>query len=383
MLVVRDFHIVKVDGKLFVHQPSNQLLLKLISLMGKISVLSWVKEESAKEDALVPLVESDKLEVIEIPDNLSIQKKIKSIKKVVRDADSLSLKFCFIDSFIACHYAIKYKKPFIIESGAYAFASLWHHGGSIKYKLASFPINWLAKHYHAKAKDIIYVSKHYLQNRYPSKANQIGCSDAILPDVSSDVLESRMEKINGMTDITLGLVGNTSVQYRGHDTLIEVMALLRKKGYNVCVRFAGSSNGKKERLQFARELYVEDNVFFDGLLDQEGIFNWIDNIDILVMPTLAETLGRSILEGMSRGCPVVGSQETAIPEQIGSDCIAPARDVSAISNIIEHMIIDREYMKLCARENFWRAKKYNSEITDKVRKQFYNDFYERNEINQI
>ena len=63
------------------------------------------------------------------------------------------------------------------------------------------------------------------------------------------------------------------------------------------------------------------------------MFEWIDNLDILVMPTLAESLGRAVIEAMSRGCPVIGSIETALPEQIGSDCITYARNADSIAEI--------------------------------------------------
>lgn len=382
MLVVRDIHLIKKDDRLYVNNSSpNKLFEKLIAQIGKITLLAWVKEAPIENiSSLVPLLPSPDLTVVEIPVKLGLKEKIQIIKNAVKQAKALSLKFCFFDSFLACHYSRKYNKPFVIESGAYAFASLWHHGGSIKYKLAALPINWLAKFYHAKAKYIIYVSKHYLQQRYPSDANQVGCSDAILDDVSDDVLERRIARIETEKKYTLGLIGDTNVGYRGHDTLIKVMAELRNIGYDVHVRFAGNPSGESERRNYAKTLNVEEFICFDGLLSQDEVLQWIDDIDILVMPTLAETLGRGVIEAMSRGCPVIGSEETALPEQIGCDSITGARNVGGIVQIIEHMLNDKEYMKLCAKENFWRAKKYNSDITDRVRKSFYSNFYKENGI---
>lgn len=380
MLVVRDIHYIKINGNLYVkNTASNDLLRLQIEQMGKVSVMAWITEDpNEKAKNLYPLLQSPNLEVIEIPADLPFRKKVLQIKKIVKQAESLSIKFCFIDSFIACHYARKYKKPYIIESGSDAFTSSWFHGGSLKYKIFAIPYEFLTKYYHAKAKNIIYVSKTFLQRKYPSKAYQIGCSDAVITDVGLDVLNRRISKIQKSRNYKLGLIGNTSVEYRGHDTLIDVMRLLREKGYNVQVCFAGSDTGKAKRMEFATSLGVEKYVHFDGYLSKEEIYTWIDGIDILVMPTLQETLGRAVIEAMSRGCPVIGSIETALPEQLGSDCIAPARDVDGIARIIENMIIDVEYMKLCSIENYWRAKKYSNSITGRIRKIFYDDFYERN-----
>ena len=117
--------------------------------------------------------------------------------------------------------------------------------------------------------------------------------------------------------LTLGLIGAARVAYRGHDTLIRVMAKLRRAGYDVRVRFLGDDKGKESHIAVAEREGVAEYVSFDGYRTQEGVFEWIDGIDILVMPTLSETLGRAVIEAMSRGCPVIGSAETALPEQIG------------------------------------------------------------------
>lgn len=380
MLLVRDIHFLKINGILYlVGSSSNHLYMNHIYQMGKISLLAWITEDnSMKTDKLVPLLQSPDIEIIELPNNLTFFEKIKKIKKFVKEADSLSIKFCFIDSFIACHYAKKFSKPYVIESGTDAFASSWYHGGGVKYKVFAYPYEQLTRYYHATSKFIIYVSKFFLQKKYPSKAFQLGCSDTVLPDVPKNVLDIRLERINHQQKYTLGLIGSSSVEYRGHDTLIYVLSELRKRGHDITVRFAGSKSGINKRTKLSKSLGINDFVSFDGYMTQEEIFNWIDEIDILVMPTLQETLGRAVIEAMSRGCPVIGSAETALPEQIGSDCIAPARNVKAIADIIENMIINKTYMKLCAIENYWRAKKYSNEITNNLRKDFYDEFYRRN-----
>lgn len=380
MLIIRNEKFVKINEKIFLMgSSSNELYLNNIYQMGDITILGWLidnfEEENSKK---IELLQNDRLHIILYPDCLPLRKKAKLIKKHVKEAECLSLKFCFIDSFIACHYANRYKKKYVIESGTDAFKSTWYHGGSIKYKLGAIPYEMLTKYYHWKAENVIYVSKKYLQNKYRSTGNQIGCSDTVLMDVSDDILQNRIKRIElDKTKIVLGLIGAARAEYRGHDILIRTASALVDKGYDIEVRFLGSKKGKEKRSSLANSLKIQDKVYFDGYKDKKGVYEWIDNIDILVMPTLAETLGRAVIEAMSLGCPVIGSSETALSEQLGSDCIASARDIKAISLIIEHMILDREYMKYCAYENFYRAKKYNSNVTNKERKKFYDEFYMR------
>lgn len=380
MIIVRNEHFIKVDGKLYIEgSSSNELYINNIEQMGRIQILGWITEKNNNK-GLVPLMDDDRISVIEVPVDTTFLEKVKLIKDIVKHATCLSLKFCFIDSFIACHYANRYNIPYVIESGTSAFLSTWYHGGSLKYKLMAIPYELITRYYHRKAHNIIYVSKRYLQSQYPSKAFQIGCPDVVLPDVDEDVLNARLNKIDAMTTITLGLIGSTTVEFRGHDRLISVAALLRQKGYNVKVRFLGNKDGSKDRMKHAEKYGITDLLIFDGYKNKKGVYEWIDNIDVLVMPTIQETLGRAVIEAMSRSCPVIGSSETALPEQIASDCIASAYDINAIASIIEQMINDRNYMKLCAYENYYRAKKYSSKITNQVKKNFYNKFYQRYDI---
>lgn len=382
MLIVRnEKFVVSNDTIYIVGSSSNALYRNNVEQMGSISILGWqLKEDEVDITKLEALEDNPSINVILHPIEAQFLEKVKIIEEEVKKAESLSIKFCFVDSFIACHFSNKYNKPYVIESGTDASSSSWYHGGSIKYKLITPPYQLITKYYHKKAKYIIYVSKHFLQKKYPSKATQIGCSDAVISPVDEKVLMQRIEKIKRLSDcqgspkIVLGLIGAASVAYRGHERLIRVAKTLKEKGYVVEVRFLGSDRGKEKHLKTASDLGLSDAVIFDGYRTKQGVFEWIDNIDVLVMPTLQETLGRAVIEAMSRGCPVIGSLETALPEQIGSDCIVSAKDINGIAQILEHMLLDNEYMQYCAYENYYRAKKYYSNVSNSMKRKFYDIF---------
>ena len=170
------------------------------------------------------------------------------------------------------------------------------------------------------------------------------------------------------------MIGANSVGYRGHDTLLKAVAKLRKDGTNCRVRFLGGGNPSRWE-KMSEDLGISDFVSFDGSLPHGvEVLNWIDDIDILVMPTRAESLGRAVIEAMSRGCPVLGTIETGIREQIGSDCLFHAGDCAAIVQKVEYMISDKSYMEYCAQENFYRSYKYSNAETDRIRNAFYKEF---------
>ena len=376
MLIIRNDNFVIQNNEVYIiGSASNELYANNIFQMGQIEILGWTID-SPNVNGLEKLILNPKMKLYLYDNKLSFYQKCKIIKKHVIKANTISLKLCIKDAMIACYYANKYKKKYVIESGSDAFASAWYHGGGIKYKIAAIPFELLARYYHKKAKYIIYVSQKYLQKKYKSNAYQIGCPDVVLDKVSEKILENRIKCINLTTSkFTLGLIGSTNVEYRGHDTLIKVASILNREGYDIDVRFLGNTKGKEKRMKIARLEQIKDKIYFDGYREKKGVYDWIDQIDVLVMPTLTETLGRAVIEAMSRGCPVIGSIETALIEQIPSDCLTESKNINQICNILRHMFNSKDYMKNCAYENFYRAQKYLSSETNIIRKNFYDNFY--------
>lgn len=377
MILVRGDKFIKEGSKLYIVGSSSNKYYRLAAqTMGKFKLMGWLIDKGHYDlSHLEVFDEHNNVELILNDNKASFWQKLKIIQNQVKQADCVCVKMSLTNSIIACFFAILYRKPYMMESAVDCYASLRYHDGFL-YKLAALPVDLIVKLEHRLAKHIIYVSKFYLQHKYPSKARQIGCSDAILDCPSDDVLYKRLKKIDTNEGIfVLGLIGSTDASYRGHDVLIKVSSRLIKKGYDVRVRFLGGGTKQSKLLELAEALGVKDKIEFCGRLQHNEVLSWIDEIDILVMPTLAESLGRAVIEAMSRACPVIGSVETALREQIGSDCLAYARDIEQITFAIENIITRKEYAKTCAYENFYRAQKYSSDYTYSLRREFYNEFY--------
>ncbi|MDY2594656.1 MAG: glycosyltransferase [Oliverpabstia sp.] len=260
--------------------------------------------------------------------------------------------------------------PYMVNIVADPWDSYWNHSNLGKIVAPFFCLALKKAAYQAPF--VSYVSRRYLQNRYPSKGEMGACPDVFLETPCMSVLEKRIERIKAQASdkVTIGLIGSTNVGYRGHLTVIKAVAELKKRGIICQAKFLGG-DANEHWNNVIQEFDVEDRVLFCGRVQgQEAVFKWIDDIDILVMPAKAETLGRAIIEAMSRGCPVIGSLETAIGEQIGSDCLCSASDYSTVADLIEKMISNKAYMKYCAQENFYRSYKYCNEQNDEARNSF-------------
>lgn len=294
------------------------------------------------------------------------------ITKQMKDADVAVIRLPSNLGYLACSIARKLNKPYMIEVVGCTWDDLWNIG-SVTGKVYA-PISFLIeKKCVKKAPNVLYVSRRFLQNRYPNKHFNMGCSDTNINPSDISVLERRIEKIQNMnssTEIRIGLIASLNVGYKGHDTAIFALKDIIKKYKNVKLCFLGDGDKTKWE-NLAKKNGVLSNVEFSGALPGgEPVLNWIDNLDIFIMPSLQETLGRALIEAMSRGCPCIGGAGTAVPEQLPDDCIHGRKNYKELADMVCYMLGNPQYMRLCAEENYQRSKKYSEDILN-IRRDYF------------
>ena len=302
------------------------------------------------------------------------------IRSVIRDtvlsADCVIARLPSALGYVACHEAIRTGTPWAVEVVGCPRDALWNYGTALG-KGATLPYRWLQRHYVKRAQYAIYVSRHFLQDRYPCKGFAVGCPDASIPVSDIDVLTRKLKYLDEGwkgRPVYFGLVGSLDVGFKGHDTAIRALAAIKDRLPEFRLKILGAGRSERWRA-LAAECGIADKVVFDGTLAAgDAVFAWLDDLDVFLMPSLQETLGRALLEAMSRGCPALGSRETAIPEQLGDDCVHPAKDFKELGRLIVQMLGNPEYMRLCALENFYRARKYSDQLVDGKRGEFWGRF---------
>lgn len=308
--------------------------------------------------------------------NFFLEKKIpfnlKGIFLKVKNCDYLVIRLHSFLGLIAYIAGRKYKKKILVELVNDPETSLWYHGGII-YKIIMPFFVAVLKIVVKNTPYVHYVSQEYLQKKYPTNGSPLACADILLDPVEENVLKQRLSNTKSMlTDsVILGLIGGYNLRYRGHVTLYKAAKILKKRGHNITLRFLGGGN--PERLKrIAEKMGIKDNVVFDGYYsNREDINKWLDQTSILVMPTKAETLGRSVIEAMSRGCPVIGSSDTALREIVPNDCLVYSSDYKMIVAIIEKMLKEPEYYKEKCINSYSHAKKFYKNILLEKRQRFY------------
>ena len=290
----------------------------------------------------------------------------------IETSDAIIVRLPSVLGLLAARKAKQKCKPYLIELVGCPWDALWNH--SWKGKLVA-PFMWYSTKKAVKnAPYVLYVSSNFLQKRYPNNFNNISCSDVDLQPVKQDVLDQRLEKIKNMNKnkpLVLCTIANVDVKYKRQDLVIKAISELNIQGYNFEYRLVGGGN--TTHLQSIAEKYgVADKVIFEGSVPHEKVFDYLDDIDIYIQPSDAESHGRVILEAMSRGCPCIGSSTGGIPELIDASFIFERRNVNELIDILASF--DREKMIKQAKRNFEFAKRFDKNLLDDKRNEFLLSF---------
>ena len=160
--------------------------------------------------------------------------------------------------------------------------------------------------------------------------------------------------------IKIGIVGYF-IKSKGQIESLEILKRLLKENLKVQLYFYGeydtNSEYYKEIVKIISNNNLTDNVFFCGYKKQDEIYN---NIDFLLNCSNFEAFGRTIIEAMSYGIPVI-SKNTGGPKEI----ITHSQDGFLYNNIAEA----QTYIMQCVNNDLY----YNTislNAQEKVEKQF-------------
>lgn len=299
-----------------------------------------------------------------------------SLKKEIMKSDFIIARLHSVNGFLAVYYAKKNAKKILIEQVGCPFDSLWNYGGFSGKILA--PIFFFAnKRAVRKADYIIYVSEVFLQGRYPSNAKSIACSDVNLEEIDQSVLEQRLNKINTNHRILkLGMIGSLNVNFKGHEQAIRALPLIKKSFECVELHILGS--GEKNKWQkLASSLGVNNNVFFDGTLPSgKAVYDWMDSLDIYLIPSLQEGMPRALIEAMSRALPAIGNDVGGIPELISSEYIVQKRNYKCLAKKVTLLAKNKNEMKKQVTANFKRALDFDKSSLESKKNKFYRGILE-------
>lgn len=303
------------------------------------------------------------------------------VKKELNDylnrSDCVILRLPSVLGLISLQICKKNRIPYLIEVVADAFDSYYNYGTLIG--RFSAPIyDYLIRKAVFPCKYILYVTREYLQTRYPHSEHSlsIGITNANINPVSDEIMNYRIDKINKMSlaSVKCGQIGNLNVRYKGYHVMLKALSILKNEGLSVSYHIVGGGDSD-DILKEASKLNVDDMVVIRGKLPHDEIDRFLDEIDIYVHPSYQEGLPRVVVEAISRGCPCLTSNVAGTPELISEKYLHNCGDYEKLYSDIKRLIFHKNEMKAAANENFNHAKEYYSPVLDQKRRVFYNMFF--------
>ncbi len=301
---------------------------------------------------------------------INFPKVYKKIKEEIKKNDIVIVRLPSMQGLVACFILRKSNKPYIIEVVSNGFDSIYYHD-KIKGKILAPILHYLNKYSIRNADNIIYVTNNYLQNVYPNTKNPLACSDVVITEISDKLLEKRIDKIKNYKNkaIKIGLVGSYDLNYKGHELAIKAISEVSKT-HNVELHFLGRGN-KNRWLKMAKINRIDSVLYFDKPLKPGKAMNeWLDDIDILLVPSKIEGLPRIVVECMSRGGIIVASEVGEIPFILDSKNVFPWNSVQQFSNRIAYLLNNPKEMINIARTNSIKASEYSMVKLSKIRNNY-------------
>lgn len=379
------------DGRLNVDSQNNyygvgyndETFRRYYTIADNLKVLMRVHElKKGESTSKLSQIRVSPFEVIRVPNISSISGQITNklrakniIKNAVYNADYIVVRLPSVIGGIALSEAKKQNKKYVVEVVACVWDSLWNH--SWKGKLVA-PFQFAFTRYQVRnSQSVIYITNQFLQSRYPTKGNRYICPNVSLKDDDSNVYEKREKKLLDLRKgkkIIIGSVGAVSVKYKGHADMIKATKILLDAGYDVEYHVVGG--GDQSRLKKLIANYnLNSRVILHGSLSHKEIFDFLDEVDIYVQPSLAEAQGRSLIEAMSRGCLCICTNAGGMYELLEPYCVAEKKDPDSLANRIEKVLSFDIFS--VSRNNIQNVEQFKQKNIEEKRKKVFKQIFHK------
>jgi glycosyltransferase involved in cell wall biosynthesis len=306
----------------------------------------------------------------------------RQLEDVISQADGVIARLPSEHGLMAVAVARKLGKPFAVELVGCAQDALWFHG-DIRGKIYAPIMARRVKAAVAAAPFVLYVTREFLQQRYPARhvigraSNvEIAGTTAAVSDVDVPSFASREPHAENRNDpaLQIGLIGAFQNEYKGHATALRALRDVIEAGVPARLRLIGVG-GTERWMAEAGKLGVADHVSFEGVLPPgDAVMKWLQDLDIYIQPSLTEGLPRALIEAMAAGRAALASRVGGIPELLPSDCLHAPGDWKTLSRMLVRAAQDPSWRLEAGQANRLKAREYASDVLQERRNAFWSAF---------
>ena len=224
-----------------------------------------------------------------------------------------------------------------------------------------------------RATATMYVSR-TLARLYPADA---GHPAAVISDarLTNEVFTQPRMFSSAPKPLRLVHVGNLEQPYKGHEYLLQAVAICRQNGLPVQASLVGDGRLRPAYEALSGRLGLTKDVRFHGAVAWgASLFQILDEADLFVLCSLTEGLPKALLEAMARGLPAVGSDVGGIPELLTPEALVPPGDARKLAERIMILGTDPGELTRLSARNFAEASEYRHEKLSRKRVEFYRCF---------
>ena len=280
-----------------------------------------------------------------------------------RELDEADALIARVPSVLALGAAQKARAraiPYALEVVGCAWDSYFNHGSLAARAYASVAY-WRQRRALRLAPIATYVTREFLQGRYPCPGFTTYVSDVEIEPMDDTGHRARLERLNELTNgrpPRFGTVGSLRVRYKGYHVAILALAKLRAEGLDVRYSILGAGDPAPYRAM-AEKHGVADLVDFAGVRPAgRGVAEWLDGIDVHMQPSFQEGLPRATVEAMSRGVACIGSTAGGLPELLSPDRMHQPGDVNTLAKHIRAMAVDPARIAVTSSADMEAARDY-------------------------
>jgi len=298
---------------------------------------------------------------------------IKLINNELKKANAIIVRLpSFLGVFILI-LNIFYKKKYFIELVGDPKEALMTSRIKISFifKLFVFIFTFFNSFFVKHADGVIYVTQYDLQKRYPTQRLESYASNVEI-NIQPLLLDINQYKFKTINRIKIGMIGSFNNKYKGIDTALKTIHLLKEWGYKVELHILGGGKLKDSYVQMAVELGILEQIYFDGsLLGGDAVINWLKDLDLYIQPSRSEGLPRALIEAMSVGLPAVATNVGGIPELLSNEFLIRSNDSQGLAEKIEILVSSQRLRYEQGRANYNKAKEYDARILRQRRTKFW------------
>lgn len=274
--------------------------------------------------------------------------KIINIKKDLSNYDLIHSHTLFSDGGTAFLLSRKYNLRYIV--------TIRNTDLNVFYKYGWFLRNFAHKVL-INADKVIFISPSYKEKAmklFPKEiASIVEKKSVVIPNgIHSDWLIDSQRIDRFIDPIKIIFVGALD-KNKNLETVINVVKKMNAMGYRVNLDVVGKGPLEDEFKNKVKKYKLDEKVIFYNYLDRKEIINLMDKSTIFLLPSIHETFGISYIEALSRGVPVIYTQNEGIDGFFEDGTVGysvePKNEEAIISSILK-IINDYENKTVTSRE---------------------------------